>query len=99
MRSVIAAIRRSEAIEVKHQSLSRPEPRWRRVAPHAIGFEGFRWHMRAFCFADRSFKDFLLSRIVETRGTEPSARHPADRQIVLLNRGNLLGRFAGRQRN
>ncbi len=29
LRSVIAAIRRSEAIEVKYQSLSRPEPRWR----------------------------------------------------------------------
>jgi hypothetical protein len=47
LRSVVAAIRRSEAIEVKYQSLSRPEPRWRWIAPHAIGFDGFRWHTRA----------------------------------------------------
>jgi len=72
LRSVVAAIRRSEAIEVKYQSLSRPEPRWRWIAPHAIGFDGFRWHARGFCLADQSFKDFLLSRIIETRGTKPS---------------------------
>lgn len=72
LRAVIAAVRRSEAIEVKYQSLSRPEPRWRWVAPHAIGFDGFRWHVRAFCMTDQTFKDFLLSRILETRGTRPS---------------------------
>lgn len=72
LRSLVAAMRRSEAIEVKYQSLSRPEPRWRWIAPHAIGFDGFRWHTRAFCLTDQSFKDFLLSRIIETRGTKPS---------------------------
>jgi hypothetical protein len=72
LRSVIAAIHRSEAMEVKYQSLSRPEPRWRWIAPHAIGFDGFRWHTRAFCLVDQNFKDFLLSRIIETRGTKPS---------------------------
>lgn len=72
LRSVVAAIRRSEAVEVKYQSLSRPEPLWRWIAPHAIGFDGFRWHTRAFCLTDQSFKDFLLSRIIETRGTKPS---------------------------
>ena len=76
LRSVVAAIRRSEAIEVKYQSLSRPEPRWRWIAPHAIGFDGFRWHTRAFCPTDHSFKDFLLSRIIEVRGTKPSEVGP-----------------------
>lgn len=72
LRSVISAIHRTEAIEVRYQSLSRPEPRWRWIAPHAIGFDGFRWHTRAFCLTDHSFKDFLLSRITQTRGTKPS---------------------------
>ncbi len=73
---MIAAIRRSEAIEIKYQSLSRPEPRWRWIAPHAIGFDGFRWHTRAFCLTDQSFKDFLLSRIIETRNTKLSKVGP-----------------------
>lgn len=69
LRSVISAIHRSDAVEARYQSLSRPEPRWRWLAPHAIAFDGFRWHARAFCDTDRSFKDFLLSRILETRAT------------------------------
>ena len=72
LRSVVSAIRRSESIEVKYQSLSRPEPSWRRIAPHAIGFDGFRWHTRAFCQMDEVFKDFLLSRIISTRSVEAS---------------------------
>jgi predicted DNA-binding transcriptional regulator YafY len=78
LRSVVGAIRRSETIEVKYQSLSRPEPRWRWIAPHAIGFDGFRWHTRAFCQTDDVFKDFLLSRILETRGVQPSEVMPTD---------------------
>ena len=72
LRSVVDAIRRSEAIEVKYQSLSNPEPRWRWIAPHAIAFDGFRWHTRAFCFGDEVFKDFLLSRIIDIRGSRES---------------------------
>lgn len=72
LRSVVSAIRRSEAIEVKYQSLSHPEPSWRWIVPHAIGFDGFRWHTRAFCKTDDVFKDFLLSRIISTRSAEAS---------------------------
>ncbi|RMF17072.1 MAG: WYL domain-containing protein, partial [Alphaproteobacteria bacterium] len=73
LRSVLDAIHRSEAIEVKYQSLSSPEPRWRWIAPHAIAFDGFRWHARAFCLIDDCFKDFLLSRILDIRGSRESA--------------------------
>lgn len=76
LRSVVAAIRRSEAIEIKYQSMSRPEPGWRWIAPHAIGFDGFRWHARAYCLSDNSFKDFLFSRIIETRNAKASPTRP-----------------------
>jgi hypothetical protein len=72
LRSVVDAIRRSEAIDVQYQSLSNPEPRWRWIAPHAIAFDGFRWHTRAFCSSDEVFKDFLLSRILDIRGSRAS---------------------------
>ena len=76
LRLVIAAIRQSEAIEVKYQSLSRPEPRWRWLSPHAIGFDGFRWHARAFCDTDQPFKDFLLSRILRREAGVPARSRP-----------------------
>ncbi|MBF9033359.1 WYL domain-containing protein [Rhodobacterales bacterium HKCCE2091] len=77
LRSIVGAIRRSEAIEVRYQSLSNPEPRWRWIAPHAIAFDGFRWHTRAFCLTDDYFKDFLLSRILDIRGSREN-EIPAD---------------------
>jgi predicted DNA-binding transcriptional regulator YafY len=91
LQCIIAAIHRSEAIEVNYQSLSRPEPRWRWIAPHAVGFDGFRWHARAFCLTDQSFKDFLLSRIIAIRGNQASEICPeADlewNEIVVLEIG------------
>ena len=78
LRSVVAAIRRSEAIEIRYQSMSRPEPAWRWIAPHAIGFDGFRWHARAYCLSDNSFKDFLFSRILETRNAKASPTRVED---------------------
>lgn len=78
LRADVGAIRRSEAIEVKYQSLSSPEPRWRWIAPHAIAFDGFRWHTRAFCHADGCFKDFLLSRVLEIRGSGESDKSADD---------------------
>lgn len=68
LRAVVGAISRSEAIDVKFRPLSSPEPRWRWITPHAIVFDGFRWHTRAFCLTAESFKGFLLSRIIELRG-------------------------------
>lgn len=78
LRSVVGAIRHSGALEVKYQSLSSPEPRWRWIAPHAIAFDGFRWHTRAYCLSDEVFKDFLLSRMIEIRGLTESAATPAE---------------------
>ena len=78
LRTVVGAIRRSEAIEVKYQSLSSPEPRWRWIAPHAIAFDGYRWHTRAFCLTDECFKDFLLSRMLKIRGSRESETSAED---------------------
>ncbi len=72
LRRVIEAIRTRQALEVEYQSLSSPAPRWRWIAPHAIAFDGFRWHARAYCFTDGCFKDFLLARILGIRDSRPS---------------------------
>lgn len=78
LRTVLEAIRHTEAIEIKYQSLSSDNPRWRWIAPHAIGFDGYRWHVRAFCDVDKIFKDFLLSRVLEIKSSRPSEVSPED---------------------
>lgn len=76
LRVVLEAIRESLAIEVQYQSLSTPSPRWRWIAPHAIGYDGFRWHARSFCEEGLAFKDFLLGRIIEVGAERPSNSNP-----------------------
>jgi hypothetical protein len=71
LRDVLAAIHEPAALQVTYQSMSQPEPSARWIEPHALAFDGFRWHARAFCQKDHVFKDFLLSRIVEIGKREP----------------------------
>ena len=53
--------------------MSRPEPHWRWITPHALGFDGFRWHVRALCHNDETFKDFVFARIYEIGESRPHA--------------------------
>ncbi|WP_375699391.1 WYL domain-containing protein [Pseudophaeobacter sp. TrK17] len=78
LQNVLRAIRSETSIEISYQSLSRPDPVWRWIAPHAIGYDGFRWHVRAWCEIDNVFKDFLFSRIRDIRGTHPAAVKSAE---------------------
>jgi predicted DNA-binding transcriptional regulator YafY len=79
LRSVLNAIRDRRSLHIHYQSLTRPDPLWRWVTPHALGSDGLRWHVRAFCHIDRTFKDFLLPRFLETKGeAEPGAMASAD---------------------
>lgn len=67
---VVQAIRCKEDVEVLYQSMSRSEPMWRRIAPHALGYDGFRWHIRAFCHSRGAFRDFVFPRVLEIRACD-----------------------------
>ncbi|OYU02510.1 MAG: WYL domain-containing protein [Sphingomonadaceae bacterium PASS1] len=67
LRSIVTAIRRQESIHTLYQSMSAPDPEWRWIAPHALAFDGFRWHARSFCEKSREYRDFVISRVIETR--------------------------------
>lgn len=70
LRKVLDATRGGASVEVFYQSMNkvRPDPIWRRITPHAFGYDGFRWHVRAYCHLEHKFKDFLLPRILEVSG-------------------------------
>lgn len=76
LRRVLTAIRTGQAVHVTYQSMSAPEPGARWLAPHALGFDGARWHARAWCFKREAFRDFVLSRIVAIDDTRPSRIDP-----------------------
>ncbi|MFV0298695.1 MAG: WYL domain-containing protein [Hyphomicrobiaceae bacterium] len=66
LRSILTAVREEKSLDLHYQSLNRdrPDPAWRRITPHAFGFDGLRWHVRAWCHETERFKDFLLSRVL-----------------------------------
>ncbi len=78
LRAVLSVLRKGSSLEVRYQSMNklRPDPVWRRISPHALGFDGLRWHTRAFCHLEGTFKDFLLPRILETRNVGPAGARP-----------------------
>lgn len=70
--AVVRAIRQQEAIRVSYQSMTSFDESSRLLSPHALGNDGFRWHMRAFCHKRQRFSDFVLARILRIDGFEPS---------------------------
>lgn len=73
MRLLLEAIRTGSAVQVEYHGVSDREPTARRIAPHAIAYDGVRWHARAWCALHNDFRDFVLSRIdaVEAAGPSP----------------------------
>ncbi|PZP63141.1 MAG: WYL domain-containing protein [Pseudoxanthomonas spadix] len=68
LRTVLRAIRNNSALEILYQTMTRPEPDRRIVSPHALAYDGYRWHIRAFCHTRRAFRDFVFARIIEHDG-------------------------------
>ncbi len=60
LRSISAHLR----VAVTYQSMSSLTPTRRELSPHAFGYDGFRWHVRAYCHAREKFLDFVIARIL-----------------------------------
>jgi len=78
LRKVLEAIHNQESIRIEYQSMARDEPSVRSITPHGLGFDGFRWHARAWCHSREAFRDFVLARVLSISRGAPSeidARH------------------------
>jgi hypothetical protein len=76
LRIVLSAIKSRRAIEITYQSMNQPAPGARTVSPHAIAFDGSRWHIRAYCHQRQDYRDFVFARILEIALGEKSAIDP-----------------------
>lgn len=77
LRSILRAINEGKALEVQYQSMTRLEPMWRWIAPHALASDGFRWHIRAYCFERNKFIDFVFGRILAIGAERDSEIDPS----------------------
>lgn len=76
LRKIVRAIRDKRSLNINYQSMSSPNPTDRVISPHAIAFDGYRWHVRSLCHKDRTFKDFVIARMLSTEIGEPTDANP-----------------------
>ncbi len=60
---MLQAIAERTKLQIRYQSIARDEPQERFISPHAFGYDGVRWHVRAFCHLRDGFRDFVFGRI------------------------------------
>lgn len=82
------AILEGKSAHVLYQSMSSVDPSERWITPHALAYDGFRWHVRAFCHKREEYTDFVLARILDLIGTDtkpvPKTDHQWDTIIDLI---------------
>ena len=76
LRLILQAIRTRNCVDVRYQSLT--NSRDRQIAPHALAFDGYRWHVRAWACDRDDFRDFVLTRIDHIRQGPKADFDPAD---------------------
>lgn len=64
VREVLKSCNQNDSVKIVYASMSNPDWHERIISPHTLIYTGFRWHVRAYCHNRKSFRDFLLSRIL-----------------------------------
>lgn len=78
LRTVLQAIRERRRMTAFYVSLSSPDGKTRTIEPHAIVFDGFRWHARAFDVEAGGWRDFVLGRLSRASLLEASSETTSD---------------------
>lgn len=79
LRAMLQAARFGLDIDIRYQSMTTPEPTNRRIVPHTLVFDGWRWHARAYSYTHNQFRDFVLARILHASvAGKPQTPCPAD---------------------
>lgn len=76
LRKIVQAIRHQRALHIRYQSMSRDAPSKRWITPHALVFDGFRWHVRSWSHESEAFRDFVFARILDISSEKPDRVNP-----------------------
>lgn len=76
LRAILRAIEGRRDLDLVYQSLT--NTRARAIAPHALAFDGHRWHARAWSGEHKEFRDFVLTRIQSVGESRPSDADPTN---------------------
>lgn len=63
-RAILQGIHRKASLQIHYQSLNHPSGLSRVIQPHTLVYSGFRWHVRAYCFERKGYRDFAIGRVM-----------------------------------
>lgn len=72
-RRVMLALLEKRWLPVKYASLKSGTHEWRRMMPARLGWDGQRWHARAWCEKNGAWRDFVLGRMSEAEWPQDHA--------------------------
>ncbi len=75
--NIIDAINSHKAMHIVYLSVNAGKYEDYLIVPHSFGYDGFRWHVRAYSYDKHCFRDYVLSRIKSTDA--PKIIAPNDR--------------------
>ena len=78
LKRTLAAIRDRETLVIAYQSMAAPTPVERTISPHALAYDGHRWHVRAYCHLRGDYRDFVFARIIRMDSVGPSSKSAED---------------------
>ena len=65
-------------VRVKYVSVKSGRASWREMVPRTFGWDGRRWHVRAFCLENEDWRDFVLGRMDEVEWPGGEVKVPVD---------------------
>lgn len=65
-------------VRVKYVSVNSGRSCWREMVPRTFGWDGRRWHVRAFCLENEDWRDFVLGRMAEVEWPQGEEKVPGD---------------------
>ena len=74
---LLQAMREKKKVRVSYQSMTRMEAMERLISPHALGYDGLRWHARTYCHHRERYIDMVIGRISSAKleGTSDKDSH------------------------
>ncbi len=75
---MLRAIAEKGMLQIRYQSITREEDPVRFISPHAFGYDGVRWHVRAYCHLREGFRDFVFGRVLSAERPVASTVDAAD---------------------
>lgn len=63
-RRLMMALLEGRRLRVRYLSLNSGKDEWRELAPVGLGWDGRRWHIRAWCWTRGAWRDFVMGRML-----------------------------------